>query len=73
MAVCRPWFLLWTFVRRNPAIAGAVYIPRRLAEAARMGFNRAYLPRRAVPAQTPKGLEVVGLRDVGELMERLFR
>jgi DNA repair protein RadA/Sms len=48
-------------------------IERRLAEAARMGFNWAYLPRRAVPAQTPKGLEVVGLRDVGELMERLFR
>jgi DNA repair protein RadA/Sms len=48
-------------------------IERRLAEAARMGFNRAYLPRRAVPARPPTGLEVVGLRDVGELMERLFR
>jgi DNA repair protein RadA/Sms len=48
-------------------------IERRLAEAARMGFNRAYLPRRAVPVRPPAGLEVVGLRDVGELMERLFR
>jgi hypothetical protein len=38
-----------------------------------MGFHRAYLPRRAVPVRPPAGLEVVGLRDVGELMERLFR
>jgi DNA repair protein RadA/Sms len=48
-------------------------IERRLAEAARMGFTRAYLPRRAVPKRPPAGLEVVGLKDVGELMERLFR
>lgn len=48
-------------------------VERRLAEAARMGFRRAYLPRRAIPPKGPKGLELVGLGDVGELMERLFR
>lgn len=48
-------------------------VERRLAEGARMGFERAFLPRRAVPARPPAGLEVIGLRDVGELMERLFR
>jgi len=48
-------------------------VERRLAEAARMGFRRAYLPRRAVPPKTPKGLEPVGVQSVGELMERLFR
>lgn len=47
-------------------------IERRLAEAARMGFARAYLPRRAVPSRPVDGLEVVGLRDLRELMERLF-
>jgi DNA repair protein RadA/Sms len=48
-------------------------IERRLAEAARMGFRRAFLPRRAVPPRAPKGLDVIGVTDVRELMERLFR
>ncbi len=55
-------------------------VERRLAEAARMGFGRAYLPRRAVPSGWEKGgggeasrLELVPIDTVGELMERLFR
>ncbi|HEX7119462.1 MAG TPA: DNA repair protein RadA [Longimicrobiales bacterium] len=53
-------------------------VERRLAEAARMGFGRAYLPRRAVPAGWNKSgdkgrLELVPVDTVGELMERLFR
>jgi len=47
-------------------------VERRLAEAARMGFRRAYLPRRAVPARPPAGLEVVGLKDVAQSMEQIF-
>lgn len=48
-------------------------IERRLAEAARMGFTRAYLPKRAVPSKSPGGIELVGVEHVGELIERLFR
>ncbi len=52
-------------------------VERRLAEAARMGFERAYLPRRAVPKGWGKAeksrLELIPVDTVGELMERLFR
>ncbi len=52
-------------------------VERRLVEAARMGFERAYLPRRAVPTGWGKGengrLELVPVETVGELMERLFK
>lgn len=48
-------------------------VERRLAEAARMGFQTAYLPSHAVPARAPDGLEIVPVDSVGPLMERLFR
>src|SRR5690606_15836870 len=48
-------------------------IERRLAEAARMGFTRASLARRAVPSKSRGGSELVGVEHVGELIERLFR
>lgn len=52
-------------------------VERRLVEAARMGFQRAYLPRRAVPTGWGKGqngrLELVPIATVGELVERLFK
>lgn len=48
-------------------------VERRLGEAARMGFRRAYVPQRAVPEHVPGDLEVVALPDVRALMERLFR
>jgi DNA repair protein RadA/Sms len=48
-------------------------IERRLAEAARMGFATAFLPRRGVPSRLPAGLDVVALESVAALAERLLR
>jgi DNA repair protein RadA/Sms len=45
---------------------------RRLAEAARMGFRRAYMPARAVSAAPQAGIDVVGVKTVGELVAQLF-
>lgn len=45
---------------------------RRLAEAARMGFTRAYLSPRARPGAVPAGLRVVETEDVRALVERVF-
>jgi DNA repair protein RadA/Sms len=46
---------------------------RRLAEAAKMGMRTAFMAKRAIPARTPKGLEPVGVRTIGELFTRLFQ
>lgn len=49
-------------------------VERRLAEAARMGFRRVLLPKRAMPASPPPdGLEPIPLEGVNALVERLFR
>ncbi|MBR9990588.1 MAG: DNA repair protein RadA [Gemmatimonadetes bacterium] len=47
-------------------------IERRLAEASRMGFRRAYVPARAVPAAQQGALDIVGVKTVGELIAQLF-
>ncbi|MGH7448015.1 MAG: DNA repair protein RadA [Longimicrobiales bacterium] len=47
-------------------------IERRLAEAARMGFRRAYLPARAVSAGQQTAIDVTGVKTVGELITQLF-
>jgi DNA repair protein RadA/Sms len=47
-------------------------IERRLSEAARMGFRRAFLPRRAAPARSG-ALTVVPLDDVRSLVESVFK
>jgi DNA repair protein RadA/Sms len=47
-------------------------LERRLAEAARMGFRRAYLPSRGVRALQNPGLELVGVDTVGDLIGVLF-
>ncbi len=47
-------------------------VERRLAEAANMGMNRAFLSERGVPKRVPAGLHAVGVRTVGDLFERLF-
>ena len=44
-------------------------IERRLAEAARMGFTRAYVPRRSVPREKMEGMSIVGVNDVKQLMD----
>lgn len=48
-------------------------VERRLAEAARMGFAQAFVPRRAIPARPPQGIRLVPLEDVRGLVEMLFR
>jgi DNA repair protein RadA/Sms len=47
----------------------------RLREAAAMGFKRCFLPERnaASVKDKIKGMELIPLRKVGELMEKLFR
>jgi DNA repair protein RadA/Sms len=47
-------------------------VDRRVAEAARMGFTRAFVSPRGVPRQAPAGLRIVETADVRELIERLF-
>ena len=47
-------------------------IERRLAEAARMGFKRAYVPARAVSAAQQAAIDAVGVKTVGELIAQLF-
>ena len=47
-------------------------LERRLAEAARMGFRRAWLPARAVPAHNGQDIELVGVATVGQLIAALF-
>ncbi|HUH12353.1 MAG TPA: DNA repair protein RadA [Longimicrobiales bacterium] len=50
----------------------ASQVERRLGEAARMGFRRAYLPAAARPRRAPAGIEPVPLHNVGELVARVF-
>jgi DNA repair protein RadA/Sms len=45
----------------------------RLAEAARLGFRKAFLPAgNARHAETPDDIEIVGVESVAEALERLF-
>lgn len=44
-------------------------LERRLAEAARMGFTDAYVPRRSVPRDRIDGMQIHGMRDVRALLE----
>lgn len=46
-------------------------LERRLAEAARMGFARAFVPERAARTRV-SGITLVGVRDVAALLERAF-
>ncbi len=46
-------------------------IERRLAEAARMGFNDAYVPHRSVPHERSEGMNVHGLRAVRSLLDAI--
>jgi DNA repair protein RadA/Sms len=47
-------------------------IERRLAEAARLGWRSVYLAERGVPARTPAGLTVHGVRTIDALLRALF-
>src|SRR6185312_16174984 len=45
---------------------------RRVAEAANMGMRRVYLAERGAPRRMPKGLEVIGVRTIPELLRQVF-
>jgi DNA repair protein RadA/Sms len=45
----------------------------RVREAAQLGFARCLMPAGNIaPADVPKGIEVIGVRSVGEALEALF-
>ncbi|HEV8445530.1 MAG TPA: DNA repair protein RadA [Gemmatimonadaceae bacterium] len=45
---------------------------RRIAEAANLGMRRIYLAERAVPKRVTRDIEVVGVRTIGDLFQRVF-
>ena len=45
---------------------------RRIAEAANMGMHRVYLAERGVPKHRHRDVELVGVRTIRELFQRLF-
>ena len=45
---------------------------RRLAEAASLGLRRAYVAERGVPKRPPREMQVIGVRTVRDLFDRLF-
>ena len=47
-------------------------IERRLSEAARLGFARAFLPRRGQPARTPAGIDVVSAGNVNDVFAQVL-
>ncbi len=47
-------------------------LERRLSEASRLGFERAYISASRDGSKTPLPLDVVGVRDVGALIVELF-
>ncbi|MDQ3242487.1 MAG: DNA repair protein RadA [Gemmatimonadota bacterium] len=48
-------------------------IERRIAEAAKMGMQTAYVARRAVPKRGSNGIRAVGVQSINELFEKLFQ
>ena len=47
-------------------------LERRLGEAGRMGFRRAYVPARSASLRNASGVELVGINTIGELVAQLF-
>jgi DNA repair protein RadA/Sms len=47
-------------------------VERRLAEAAKMGYTRAFLAERAVPARPLPGMTAIGVPTIHALFQRLF-
>jgi len=45
---------------------------RRIAEAANMGMKRVYLAERGVPRRVHRDVELIGVRTIRELFQRLF-
>jgi DNA repair protein RadA/Sms len=47
-------------------------VERRLGEAEKMGLVTAYCSARGVPRRTPRGINAIGARTIGELFKQLF-
>jgi DNA repair protein RadA/Sms len=47
-------------------------VERRVAEAANMGMTTVYVAERAVPRRGSRDVNVVGVRTIGEMFQRLF-
>jgi DNA repair protein RadA/Sms len=49
-------------------------VERRVAEAANMGMTRVYVAERGVPKRTnaARDVQVIGVRTIAELFQRLF-
>ncbi len=47
-------------------------LERRVAEASNMGMRRVYVAERAAPRREVRGIEVVGVRAIRDLFDRLF-
>jgi DNA repair protein RadA/Sms len=45
---------------------------RRIAEAANLGMHRIYLAERGVPKRVNRDVDVVGVKTIGELFQRVF-
>jgi DNA repair protein RadA/Sms len=45
---------------------------RRIAEAANLGMRRIYLAERGVPKRVSREIEVVGVKTIGDLFQRVF-
>ena len=46
---------------------------RRLAEAAKMGMQTAFMSKRSIPSRFAKGIKPVGVRTIAELFSHLFQ
>ena len=46
---------------------------RRLAEAAKMGIDTAFMAKRSIPSRVSKGIKPVGVRTISELFSHLFQ
>jgi DNA repair protein RadA/Sms len=45
---------------------------RRIAEAANLGMGRIYLSERGVPKRVTRDIDVIGVRTIGDLFQRVF-
>jgi DNA repair protein RadA/Sms len=45
---------------------------RRVAEAANMGMTRVYLAERGMPKRAGKGIELIGVRTIQDMLKRVF-
>ncbi|MGV3710289.1 MAG: DNA repair protein RadA [Gemmatimonas sp.] len=43
---------------------------RRLAEAAKLGMTQAFLSERAIPRKIPEDMQVIGVRNIGDVLRR---